>query len=83
MLYEVITKLGHRVPVLMRCAPLRDDEGAIVGAVEIFRSLAAEDVRLQEIERLKEVSMTDHLTGIGNRRYGDIVLSNLFSYNFV
>ena len=71
-------KLGHRLPVMMRCAPLRDESGAIVGAIEIFRSLAAEDTRLREIERLKEVTMTDHLTGIGNRRYGDIVLSNLF-----
>lgn len=71
-------KLGHRLPVMLRCAPLRDETGAIVGAIEIFRSLAAEDTRLREIERLKEVTMTDHLTGIGNRRYGDIVLSNLF-----
>lgn len=71
-------KLGHRLPVMMRCAPLRDDEGAVVGAIEIFRSLATEDVRLREIERLREATMTDHLTGIGNRRYGDIVLSNLF-----
>ncbi len=71
-------KLGHRLPVMLRCAPLRDERGAVVGAVEIFRSLAAEDIRLREIERLKEATMTDHLTGIGNRRYGDIVLSNLF-----
>ncbi|SBV94571.1 Diguanylate cyclase with PAS/PAC sensor [uncultured Alphaproteobacteria bacterium] len=72
-------KLGHRLPVMMRCVPLRDAGGAIVGAIEIFRSLAADDVRLKEIERLREASMTDHLTGIGNRRYGDIVLSNLFA----
>ncbi len=71
-------KLGHRLPVMLRCAPLRDAAGEIVGAIEIFRSLATEDTRLREIERLKEVTMTDHLTGIGNRRYGDIVLSNLF-----
>lgn len=76
--YFLHHKLGHRLPVMLRCAPLRDETGAIVGAIEIFRSLAAEDTRLREIERLKEVTMTDHLTGIGNRRYGDIVLSNLF-----
>lgn len=76
--YLLHHKLGHRLPVMLRCAPLRDAQGEIVGAVEIFRSLAAEDTRLREIERLKEVTMTDHLTGIGNRRYGDIVLSNLF-----
>lgn len=71
-------KQGHRLPVQMRCVPLRDEGGAIVGAIEIFRSLAAEDVGLKEIERLREVTMTDHLTGVGNRRYGDIVLANLF-----
>lgn len=71
-------KHGHRLPVQMRCVPLRDANGAIAGGLEIFRSLAAEDVRLKEIERLREVTMTDHLTGIGNRRYGDIVLANLF-----
>lgn len=76
--YFLHHKLGHRLPVMLRCAPLRDESGTIIGAIEIFRSLAAEDTRLREIERLKEATMTDHLTGIGNRRYGDIVLSNLF-----
>lgn len=70
-------KNGFRVPVAMRTAPVRDSHGEILGAVAVFRSLSVDDARLQEIQRLKEATMTDHLTGIGNRRYGDIVLANI------
>lgn len=59
---------GHRVPVEVSAAPLRDDAGRIVGAVEVFhrddqfRKVAAErDVA-------KSAALTDPLTGIANRR---------------
>jgi diguanylate cyclase (GGDEF)-like protein/PAS domain S-box-containing protein len=61
-------KDGPRIPVRVRCAPLRDASGRIRGAVEIFNdlsSLAAMQDRLHALERLAYV---DSLTQIPNRR---------------
>ena len=58
---------GHRVPVLVRCAPLRDEHGAIVGAVETFSGdLGARSAR-KELRELRRTVHTDALTGVGNR----------------
>ena len=62
---------GHRVPVLVRCAPLRNVEGEVIGAVESFsRDLGARSAR-QELRELRRSVRTDALTGIGNRAYLD------------
>ena len=65
---------GHRVPVSIRISPIRDDTGKITGAVEIFSDNSSRDSILKEIESLRHEIYTDPLTGIGNRRYGDMVL---------
>ena len=70
---------GHRLPVLVRCAPLRDDSGTIVGAVETFsRDLGAATAR-QELRELRRSVQTDPLTGIGNRAFLDGRLRALVS----
>ena len=59
---------GHRIPVLVRTAVLRDAEGKVTGALEVFSddSRARELlVRAREAERLAQV---DALTGLANRR---------------
>ncbi len=62
---------GHRVPVLMRAAPLRDGEGNIIGAVETFtRDTGVMGVH-QELYELRHTVIKDKLTGIWNRRYLD------------
>jgi len=66
---------GHLVPMLVRARALRDETGAITGAVETFTddSRAAEtEKRLSVAERL---AVTDHLTGLGNRRYLERILT--------
>ncbi len=68
-------KLGHRVPVSVRTSPVRDDKGTIVGAVEIFSDNSNSLQILQEYEKLKQEAYLDALTGIGNRRYGEMTLS--------
>ncbi|MBI5483241.1 MAG: PAS domain-containing protein, partial [Deltaproteobacteria bacterium] len=68
-------KLGHRVPVSVRTSPVRDDQGAIIGAVEIFSDNSNSLQILQEYEKLKQEAYLDVLTGIGNRRYGEMTLS--------
>jgi len=61
-------KAGHRLPVTVRISPLRDESGVIVGAVEVF-SDATNHKRIQEeLSELRQFSLADPLTGLGNRR---------------
>lgn len=60
---------GHRVPVLVRAAPLRDDQGNIFGAVETFSSDAAIMTVRQQLRELRRTTRTDALTKIGNRQF--------------
>lgn len=60
-------KDGHRVPVAVRVSPLRDDEGAIVGAVELFSDASSHLRMICELNELKSKALTDALTGLGNR----------------
>ena len=62
-------KDGHRVPVLIRVSPLRDNTGEIVGAVEIFSDNSAKVQSEMKIEELEELALLDELTKLGNRRY--------------
>ncbi|HYL92237.1 MAG TPA: diguanylate cyclase [Alphaproteobacteria bacterium] len=60
---------GHRVPVSVRVAPIRDSHGEITGAVEIFSDVTAQlktNRRAAEFERL---AFTDPLTRAHNRRF--------------
>ncbi|MEJ2683515.1 MAG: sensor domain-containing diguanylate cyclase [Candidatus Sulfobium sp.] len=67
-------KEGHRVPVMVRVSPIKDGEGLIIGAVEIFSSNARRIVLSQRIEQLQRLALLDPLTEIGNRRYADLTL---------
>jgi diguanylate cyclase (GGDEF)-like protein/PAS domain S-box-containing protein len=68
-------KLGHRVPVITRITPVRDDNGEVVGAIEIFTDISSSTQIIKELEDLKKEAYLDALTGIGNRKYGEISLS--------
>ena len=68
-------KLGHRVPVLVRTSPVRDEHGTIIGAVEIFNDNANSLQIMHDYEKLKQEVFLDQLTGVGNRRYGETTLS--------
>jgi diguanylate cyclase (GGDEF)-like protein/PAS domain S-box-containing protein len=70
-------KFGHRIPVFVRASPMRDEQGAIIGAVEVFSDNSKNVNILQEMENLRKEVLTDPLTGIGNRRYADITLDRL------
>jgi diguanylate cyclase (GGDEF)-like protein/PAS domain S-box-containing protein len=69
---------GHRVPVTVKVGPLRDETGEIVGAIEVFSDNSAKIAALERIDRLTRESLVDPLTGVGNRRYAEIVLRNRF-----
>lgn len=69
-------KFGHRVPVAIRAAPMRDMTGEIIGAVEIFANNSKNIDVLKEMEELRREVFRDKLTGVGNRRFADITLEN-------
>ena len=68
--------LGHRVPISVRTSPVRDESGEIIGAVEIFSDNSSAMQILHEFEQLKQAAYLDALTGVGNRRYGEMILSS-------
>jgi diguanylate cyclase (GGDEF)-like protein/PAS domain S-box-containing protein len=71
-------KDGYRVPVSVRISPVRDAAGKITGAVEIFSDNSKRIEILREMEGLKKEAYVDKLTGIGNRRFGEMALERCF-----
>lgn len=61
---------GYRVPVILRAACIQNDDGEIIGVMVSFNknNRLAMDTRL-EMRELQKESITDPLTGIGNRKY--------------
>jgi diguanylate cyclase (GGDEF)-like protein/PAS domain S-box-containing protein len=67
-------KLGHRVPVRIRSWPLRNQQGQLIGAVEIFRGKMSDRRQDRIIEQLSQLAMLDDLTHLPNRRHFDLQL---------
>lgn len=65
---------GHRVPVHVRVFPLRDGNGQAAGAAEMFVDLSEKPVLEARLQHLERMAMSDRLTGVANRRYGEIFL---------
>jgi len=72
-------KSGHRVPVLVRVSPLYNDKNEAIGAIEIFTDKSSDNQSLKELEALKKEVYTDSITGIGNRKYAEIILANHYN----
>jgi diguanylate cyclase (GGDEF)-like protein/PAS domain S-box-containing protein len=60
---------GHRVPILVRTKAIRDEDGKITGAVEIFSDNSKLFTIRHRVRRLQDAAFHDHLTGLWNRRY--------------
>ncbi len=67
-------KLGYRAPVDIRATAMRNTDGEIVGAVEIFHTPSEGLNILEEIQKLRKEVLTDPLTGVGNRRFAEMRL---------
>lgn len=61
-------KDGHRRPVIVRAAALRDASDTIVGAVEVFNDDSSCSRLSQQLTSAEREAMTDPLTGMSNRR---------------
>jgi diguanylate cyclase (GGDEF)-like protein/PAS domain S-box-containing protein len=66
---------GHRVPIHTKVSPLKAATGEILGGIEVFSDNTAEAAAREQIEELERLSLLDELTGLGNRRHGEVHLS--------
>ncbi len=66
---------GHRVPVLVRASPVHDEDGQILGAVEIFSDNSAKIAALEHVHELEHDVYFDPLTELPNRRFGESFLA--------
>ena len=71
-------KNGHLVPIRVSIAPICDEQGNVLGGLETFQDATHEMATLKEVETLKEQVYIDALTGIGNRRFCDMILEKRF-----
>ena len=67
-------KAGHRVPVLVRVAPIVDPDGAVIGAIEVFSDNSAKMAALNRVQDLEKVAYVDQLTGLANRALTEITV---------
>jgi diguanylate cyclase (GGDEF)-like protein/PAS domain S-box-containing protein len=69
---------GNRLPIVVWAAPLTDDSEAIIGAIEMFSDRRDRSALLSELEILRHEVLSDPLTGLGNRRFLQLVADSRF-----
>jgi diguanylate cyclase (GGDEF)-like protein/PAS domain S-box-containing protein len=62
-------KDGYRILVRARVTPIRDENGSIVGAVEVFSDNSEKLASMSLIQELQEKAFQDLLTGLPNRHF--------------
>lgn len=67
-------KNGQRTQVQVTASPITDNEGKIVGVVELFRETSPSRQDDELMEELRKAALIDPLTGIANRRSLDMKL---------
>jgi diguanylate cyclase (GGDEF)-like protein/PAS domain S-box-containing protein len=67
---------GHRLPVVVSAAPLRNAAGAIIGAVEVFHDDSPFRSLADQYADAERAAVTDPLTGLGNRRLMESALAH-------
>jgi diguanylate cyclase (GGDEF)-like protein/PAS domain S-box-containing protein len=71
---------GHRVSVHVRTAPVYDEANNIVGGMEVFTENQYQLSSLERIEDLRKAAFLDALTGLPNRRYGEMALRSRLNF---
>jgi len=62
-------KLGHRLPVAVRVFPMRNSDGVIVGAVEVFSDSTVKMNFEKCVSEREQLAIRDALTGSPDRRH--------------
>ncbi|MBN2321745.1 MAG: sensor domain-containing diguanylate cyclase [Acidobacteria bacterium] len=62
-------KLGHRIPVLARVTPLRDNTGNVVGGAEFFTDISNQEIIAERLQELEQLALLDALTRLPNRHH--------------
>jgi len=65
-------KAGYRIPVCVRTAPITDERGRIIGAVEVFSDISIRKQVERRIVELEGIAFRDSLTCLPNRRYTEL-----------
>lgn len=71
---ELLDRYGQRTPIADSAAPIKDEDGRILGVVMVFRDVSDEKEHSRQIEFL---SCHDSLTGLYNRHYIEEKMTNL------
>lgn len=71
-------KSGHRVPVSMKMVPYMILDDNVSGTYVIIHDNSSNLEAMREIEKLRELSLIDPLTGVANRRFVEINLKQRF-----
>lgn len=74
----LLHKQGHRLPVSLRVAPLRGNSGQVIGSIHIFAERRHSLAAIEHARDFERFTFIDGLTGMGNQRYTEIVLSQAF-----
>ena len=68
-------KMGRRVPVNVRVQPVRETDGTIVGAIEIFSDNSAQIEAKRRAEAMERLAFYDPVTHCPNRRFLEMSLN--------
>ncbi len=72
-------KDGHRIPVVVKASPIKDSNGKVVGAAEVFYDNTSFKNLKQKMESLEELVMLDELTKLPNRRFIELNIKSKIS----
>src|SRR5260221_1955047 len=70
-------KQGHRIPVSVRITPIINQEGGIVGSVEVFSDNSAKSDAEERALQLEQLTFFDPVTRIANRRFLEFRLGQM------
>lgn len=69
---------GHLVPVSVRTSALTDENGCIVGGVELFTDVSGLGANILRVQELEKMALLDNLTQLANRNYLEKELQSRF-----
>ncbi|SMD07591.1 PAS domain S-box-containing protein/diguanylate cyclase (GGDEF) domain-containing protein [Desulfocicer vacuolatum DSM 3385] len=71
-------KAGHRIPVSVRVNTLTDNDGNIIGGVELFTDISSQAASALRVKELEKMALLDNLTQLPNRNYIESELEKRF-----